>query len=43
MRALYDQYSHSGFIVDTGEGDDTPAPRPHVDDRPPADTDDIPF
>jgi hypothetical protein len=43
MRALYDQYAHSGFIVDTGEGDDTPAPRPHVDDRPSADTDDIPF
>ena len=43
MRALYDQYAKSGFLVDTGEGDDIPAPRPHVDDRPPADTDDIPF
>jgi hypothetical protein len=43
MRAIYDQYSRSGFIVDAGESDDTPAPRPHVDDRPPADTDDIPF
>jgi hypothetical protein len=43
MRALYDQYAKSGFIVDTGEADDTSAPRPHVDDRPPRDTDDIPF
>ena len=44
MRGLYDQYAHSGFIVDVGEGDDVPAPRDH-DERnpPPRATDDIPF
>ena len=46
MRALYDTYSKSGFIVDTGADDDTPAPREHSERSPPPAKDDdmdIPF
>ena len=47
LRALYDQYAKSGFVVDIGEEVEAPAPKSahgdFVPDREPRDTDDIPF
>ena len=48
LRALYDQYLKSGFVVDVGDEVEAPAPKStpsgdFVPDREPRDTDDIPF